>query len=94
MSLARQALSKLLVPRLEQDLSKAVAAELSTVDSMVDCMMAPQVFAYTSTGSPRFGVVSPTAALNHPQANRPATIEAKRVVKISYPVTTKGLFQC
>lgn len=44
----RAMLAKTLLPNLERDLGRSVAAEMATARTMVDNMLSPSVFAYTA----------------------------------------------
>lgn len=77
-------LSKLLMPGLERDLTKAVTAELASASKMTDCFLAPAVYAYEKTGG-AIGMGHATSALEQ---------RATMVVeKVHYPIPKGGLFQ-
>lgn len=74
----RQILSKSIFPTLEKDLSKALGKEVKTMDTMLGCHLAPQVYAYEQ---PAHGAFSGSAPRSAPH-----------VVRINYPAPVKGLF--
>ncbi|CAJ1943351.1 unnamed protein product [Cylindrotheca closterium] len=78
----RQVLSKAILPGLEQDLSRAISKEISKVPSMVDCMVAPSVFAFEPAA-----VASAAAGAFGRSAQRHS-----RMVKVEYPAPKPGLF--
>jgi sensor domain CHASE-containing protein len=81
----RNFLSKSLF-NIEKDLSRSVATEMSTVPSMVDNMLAPQVYAYqtaAASASIGGGAFQSTGLRSAPAA----------VVKVMYPIKKEGLFQ-
>ena len=78
----RQILSKSIFPTLEKDLSKALGKEVKTMDTMLGCHLAPQVYAYEQ---PAHGAFSGSAPRSAPRS-------APHVVRVDYPAPTKGLF--
>jgi hypothetical protein len=81
----RQIISKLFLPNLERDLSRTIASELATVNTMMDSMLAPHVYAFESVStSTSLGAFGQTGARSAPQ---------QRLVKVELPVTRKGLFE-
>jgi hypothetical protein len=83
MALLRQ-ISKMFLPNLERDLSRAIGSEMATVGTMTDTMLAPHVYAFESVAtSTSMGAFVQTGARNAPQ----------RFVKIELPFTKKGLFE-
>jgi hypothetical protein len=77
-SLIRNAVSKLLFPTLEGDLSKYVSKELAKAHNMTDCMLAPTAYAYASTSTSGIAATAQRHA---------------RVVKVEVPIPGRGLFQ-
>lgn len=75
----RQMISKLAMPALEKDLAGAMSSQLAGAENMVDCMLAPQVFAY----------VAPRATGAFQQSAR---VQAP-VTKIEIFIKKEGLFQ-
>jgi hypothetical protein len=73
----RQAISKLLLPNFERDLSKEISTRMAGAHKMTDCFLAPSVYAYEAKAS----AFASTAA--HQQ----------RLIKTIYPVPAQGLFQ-
>lgn len=82
-SYLRQAISKVLIPNLERDLTRSLNQELAAAHNMTDCFLSPSVYAYESrtvTG----GAFNATSV---PQQRR-ATY-----VKTHYPIpSNRGLF--
>ena len=79
----RQVLSKVVFPGLEQDLNRAIGKELSKVPGMIDCMVAPSVFAF----EPAAGASAAGAFARSTQRAAPV-----RMVKVVYPAPKPGLF--
>lgn len=75
----RQIISKLAMPAFEKDLARAMTSELAQAGNMVDCMLAPQVFAYAA---PR----ATGAFQQSAQARAPVT-------KVEISIKKEGLFQ-
>ena len=75
----RQMISKLAMPALEQDLTRAMSSELSGAANMVDCMLAPQVFAYAAPRTT--GAFQQSAQTQAP------------VSKVEISIKKEGLFQ-
>mmetsp|Transcript_991 Transcript_991/g.2120 ORF Transcript_991/g.2120 Transcript_991/m.2120 type:complete len:85 (-) Transcript_991:457-711(-) len=78
--------SKLLLPTLERDLTKAVSAELASASKMTDCFLAPTVYGYEKT-SASSGMGHATSALQQ----RETTTSVFE--KVHYPVPKQGLFE-
>eukprot|EP00980_Cylindrotheca_fusiformis_P010379 scaffold2307_cov123-Cylindrotheca_fusiformis.AAC.3 len=77
----RQVLNKMVMPELERDLSKAIGKELSSVQKMTDCFLAPTVHAFQETSARgAFGQTMKASAPN-------------RMVKVEFPAPGRGLFQ-
>jgi hypothetical protein len=76
----RRAISKLLLPNLERDLSSAINVELAAAHQMTDCMIAPTVHGFQT-------VAAPSAAFAQTAARH------QRTVKVEYAALPKGLFQ-
>ena len=74
----KQVISRLLLPNLEQDMSRSLSRQLAKVHDMTDCMIAPTVHAFEPAIGGSFG-----ATAKH----------AQRLVKVEYAVPGKGLFQ-
>lgn len=77
----RQAVSKLLLPNLDRELSRSMATELSTVSNMVENMLAgtPQVYGYAAA--------KPSGAFKSSE-------KRQEFVKVHYPSPKEnGLFQ-
>ena len=79
MTTIRNAITKIVLPNFERDMSKSVAKELAKAHTMTDCMLAPSVFAFERQ-SLRSGVSATTK-------------RDFRMVKIDYAAPGKGLFQ-
>jgi hypothetical protein len=75
----RQAISKMLLPNLERDLSKEISTRMTGAHKMTDCFLAPSVYAYQAAAEA--GAIASTAARH------------QRLVKIQYAAPGKGLFQ-
>ena len=83
----RQAISKFLLPNLEQDLQRSVRTELATVAHMTDTMLAPHVYAYESASTSQQGAF-------HGTGSRMAPAEQQQMfVKVEYATPGRGLFQ-
>mmetsp|Transcript_23849 Transcript_23849/g.58336 ORF Transcript_23849/g.58336 Transcript_23849/m.58336 type:complete len:85 (-) Transcript_23849:267-521(-) len=80
----RQVFSKFVIPGLEQDLSKAIGKEVAKVPAMMDCMVAPSVYAF----EPAIGTTAAGAFGRSAQAASPV----RNMVKIEYPAPKPGLF--
>jgi hypothetical protein len=76
----KQVISRLLLPNLEQDMSRSLSRQLAKVHDMTDCMIAPTVHAFEPAAM-RAGSFAATAK------------QAQRLVKVEYAVPGKGLFQ-
>jgi len=74
----RNLLSKALLPNFERELSKNVAKEVNSAFSMVDCMIAPQAFAYKNAASGAFAS---------------SGLRAAPVKKVYLPIKPEGLFE-
>jgi hypothetical protein len=74
----RQILSKAIFPTFEKDLVKTLGKEVKSMDTMLGCHLAPQVYAYEQ---PAHGAFSGSAPRNAPH-----------VVRVNYPAPTKGIF--
>jgi hypothetical protein len=81
----RNIISKAFLPNFEHDLSRSVASELASVGHMVDNMLAPEAFAYSSAGSVSAGVFQKTAMRKSPVSDR--------FVKVYYPAKCEGMFK-
>lgn len=75
----RQLISKMALPALEKDLARAMSSELAGAGNMVDCMLAPQVFAYAAP-------LATGAFQQSTQVQAPVT-------KIDIHMKKEGLFQ-
>jgi hypothetical protein len=78
----RQAISKLLLPNLERDLSKEISTRMNGAHKMTDCFLAPSVYAYQAE-----------AANAGARAFASTTARQQRLVKTQYAAPGKGLFQ-
>ncbi|VEU34432.1 unnamed protein product [Pseudo-nitzschia multistriata] len=74
--------SKLLLPSLERDLTKAVGAELASASKMTDCFLSPAVYGYERS--------KPGPGLGHAT---PAVEQRGFVEKIHYKPPEQGLFR-
>jgi hypothetical protein len=84
MSFVSKTLSRMLLPNLEKDLSKAVTESLKSSAQMTDCFLSPAVYAFEKTPV--------SSGFGH------ATSSLERRVgtsfeKVHYPAPAKGLFQ-
>jgi hypothetical protein len=77
----RQAISKMLLPSLERDLSKEISTRMTGAHKMTDCFLAPSVYAYQAEAAGARAAFASTAA------------RQQRLVKIQYAAPGKGLFQ-
>jgi hypothetical protein len=75
-------LSKVLVPGLERDLSKAIGKEMSSAHAKLDCMVAPAVHAFQEA-SATSGAFNQTIKASSPV----------RMIKVEFPIPGRGLFQ-
>jgi hypothetical protein len=81
----RKLLSNAILPNMERDLSRSMAAELATVAPMVDNMLAPQAFAYCAAGNLSAGAFQKSAARSAPVSDR--------LVKVHFPAKPEGVFK-
>jgi hypothetical protein len=85
----RKLISRMVLPNFEHDLSRSVSAEISIVANMVDNMLAPQAFAYESTGSNKTsGAFQGSASVSSRQSS-----SETMMMKNIYPIQQEGLFQ-
>jgi hypothetical protein len=83
----RQAVSKILLPNLERDLTNSVRKELSSAHQMADCFLSStSVYAYLPSASRAASIGRGTMAVQH----RPVKYTK---VDYSYRAPTPGLFQ-
>jgi hypothetical protein len=75
----RQIISKLAMPAFEKDLARAMTSELAQAEHMVDCLLAPQVFAYAAPRTT--GAFQQTTQVQAP------------VSKVEIIIQKEGLFQ-
>jgi hypothetical protein len=81
----RKLISNFILPNMEQDLSRSMAAELATVAPMVDNMLAPQAFAYSATRNLSAGAFQSSATRSAPVSDR--------LVKVHYAAKPEGFFK-
>lgn len=81
----RQVLRNFIMPGLEKDLSKAIGKEVAKVPAMMDCMVAPSVYAFEPIGNSASSAAGAFGRSMH--AASPV-----RMVKVEYPAPEKGLF--
>ena len=83
----RKLLTNFMIPNMERDLTRSVTTEMASVTSMVDNMLAPQVYSYATIGSSTLsnGAFQGSGSLRQQQASNSN--------KIVYKVQTEGLFE-
>jgi len=75
----RTVIAKAILPNIERDLGRALATELQSCGSMVDNMLAPNVFAYSARRSSGAFKAS-------------GQVQAPHLYKVDIPVKKEGLF--
>ena len=79
----RQAVSRVVFPNLDRDLSRTVSQQLSKVENMTDCMIAPTVHAYEPMASSSAAFAGATRQ----------QLQRTTLRKVEYPAPGRGLFQ-
>lgn len=91
-SFVSKTISRLLVPNLEKDLTKAVSASLQSSAKMTDCFLSPAVYAQATSSAGSIGQA--TSVLERRIGTATATAITPKPIfqKVHYPAPGKGLF--
>mmetsp|Transcript_55993 Transcript_55993/g.62602 ORF Transcript_55993/g.62602 Transcript_55993/m.62602 type:complete len:85 (-) Transcript_55993:303-557(-) len=81
-----KALSRLLLPNLERDLTKAVSKEMASASTMTSCFLAPSVYGYQKQTLVQHGVGHGTSSVEQ-------RVQPTQYVKVHYQTPKQGLFQ-
>ena len=79
----RNLISKVVFPNFERQLHGSIAAQVNTVPSMVDNMLAPQAFAYTGASAAKNGAFQTSGLREAPAGSS----------KVYLSVKSEGLFE-
>lgn len=85
MSFLTKTLSRMLLPNLEKDLSKAVTESLKSSAQMTDCFLSPAVYAFEKTPI--------SSGFGHATSSLERRVAAPTFQKVHYPAPTQGLFR-